>query len=91
MRFIPLFKSDLLQGGKLLRNYTQNIDTLEQEAGISRVIQCHGSFATASCSVCKRQVADGITIHPSIHPSTDPSIHPSIHPGGRRRDQGGNL
>lgn len=36
----------------LLRNYTQNIDTLEQVAGIERVIQCHGSFATASCTVC---------------------------------------
>ena len=32
--------------GKLLRNYTQNIDTLEQVAGIQNVIQCHGSFAT---------------------------------------------
>lgn len=27
---------------KLLRNYTQNIDTLEQVAGIQRIIQCHG-------------------------------------------------
>eukprot|EP00038_Savillea_parva_P025404 m.47534 g.47534 ORF g.47534 m.47534 type:complete len:798 (+) comp6895_c0_seq1:3-2396(+) len=41
---------------KLLRNYTQNIDTLEQVAGIQRVIQCHGSFSTASCLVCKHQV-----------------------------------
>ena len=32
--------------GKLLKNYTQNIDTLEQVAGIENVIQCHGSFAT---------------------------------------------
>uniref|UniRef100_A0A8C6SCU8 protein acetyllysine N-acetyltransferase n=1 Tax=Neogobius melanostomus TaxID=47308 RepID=A0A8C6SCU8_9GOBI len=38
---------------KLLRNYTQNIDTLEQVAGVQRIIQCHGSFATASCLVCK--------------------------------------
>jgi len=42
--------------GKLLRNYTQNIDTLEQVAGIENVIQCHGSFAKASCMVCKAQV-----------------------------------
>ncbi|XP_077999136.1 NAD-dependent protein deacetylase sirtuin-1-like [Glandiceps talaboti] len=41
---------------KLLRNYTQNIDTLEQAANISRVVQCHGSFATASCTRCKYQV-----------------------------------
>ncbi|KAF5900359.1 NAD-dependent protein deacetylase sirtuin-1, partial [Clarias magur] len=41
---------------KLLRNYTQNIDTLEQVAGVKRVMQCHGSFATASCLVCKHKV-----------------------------------
>ncbi|ORZ05348.1 DHS-like NAD/FAD-binding domain-containing protein [Lobosporangium transversale] len=27
--------------GKLLRNYTQNIDTLEQKAGIQKVLECH--------------------------------------------------
>ncbi|KAJ1982888.1 NAD-dependent histone deacetylase sir2 [Dimargaris xerosporica] len=42
--------------GQLLRNYTQNIDTLEQRAHIERVVQCHGSFATASCIRCGYQV-----------------------------------
>ncbi|KAI9227647.1 MAG: DHS-like NAD/FAD-binding domain-containing protein, partial [Piptocephalis tieghemiana] len=42
----------LEQQGQLLRNYTQNIDTLEQAAGIERVLQCHGSFATATCIQC---------------------------------------
>lgn len=42
--------------GKVLRNYTQNIDTLEQVAGIQRIIQCHGSFAMASCLICKHKV-----------------------------------
>jgi len=42
--------------GKLLRNYTQNIDTLEQVAGIERAVQCHGSFATATCTLCKYKV-----------------------------------
>ncbi|KAF9366176.1 NAD-dependent histone deacetylase sir2 [Mortierella sp. NVP85] len=42
--------------GRLLRNYTQNIDTLEQKAGIQKVLQCHGSFATASCVRCGHQV-----------------------------------
>ncbi|VDD75489.1 unnamed protein product, partial [Mesocestoides corti] len=51
-RFIKLLE----RKGKLLRNYTQNIDTLEQAAGITRVIQCHGSFATASCVTCQYQV-----------------------------------
>ena len=31
------FIAALESGKKLLRNYTQNIDTLEQEAGISKV------------------------------------------------------
>ena len=41
---------------KLLRNYTQNIDTLEQVAGIERIVQCHGSFATATCTKCHAKV-----------------------------------
>lgn len=38
--------------------YSQNIDTLEQKAGIKNVLQCHGSFATATCTdpSCKYQV-----------------------------------
>ncbi|XP_041485491.1 NAD-dependent protein deacetylase sirtuin-1-like isoform X1 [Lytechinus variegatus] len=50
------FISQLEQHDKLLRNYTQNIDTLEQCAGITRVIQCHGSFATATCTRCGLRV-----------------------------------
>ncbi|XP_065834909.1 NAD-dependent protein deacetylase sirtuin-1-like [Oscarella lobularis] len=55
-RFISLLESK----NKLLRNYTQNIDTLEQVAGISRVVQCHGSFATASCMQCKYKVSSDV-------------------------------
>eukprot|EP00735_Rhodelphis_limneticus_P011685 TRINITY_DN4819_c0_g1::TRINITY_DN4819_c0_g1_i1::g.995::m.995 TRINITY_DN4819_c0_g1::TRINITY_DN4819_c0_g1_i1::g.995 ORF type:complete len:688 (-),score=73.41,sp/A0A0G2JZ79/SIR1_RAT/59.32/5e-100,SIR2/PF02146.12/9.6e+03,SIR2/PF02146.12/1.2e-60,TPP_enzyme_M/PF00205.17/0.38,TPP_enzyme_M/PF00205.17/1.2,Rep_fac_C/PF08542.6/0.11 TRINITY_DN4819_c0_g1_i1:242-2305(-) len=51
-RFIRLLQDK----SKLLRNYTQNIDTLEQVTGISKVVQCHGSFATASCTRCHRKV-----------------------------------
>ncbi|VDM15052.1 unnamed protein product [Wuchereria bancrofti] len=40
----------------MLRNYTQNIDTLEQVAGIKRIVQCHGSFATATCRNCGLKV-----------------------------------
>lgn len=50
---------------QLLRNYTQNIDTLETLAGVQRVLQCHGSFATASCLRCKTRVP-GPTIEPFI-------------------------
>lgn len=38
------FISMLDKQGKLLRNYTQNIDTLEQVAGVQRIIQCHGKW-----------------------------------------------
>ncbi|OJA08589.1 hypothetical protein AZE42_04566 [Rhizopogon vesiculosus] len=37
-------------------NYTQNIDTLETLTGITRVLQCHGSFATATCIQCRQRV-----------------------------------
>lgn len=60
-RFIKLLEMK----GKLLRNYTQNIDTLERVAGIENVIECHGSFATASCTRCKLQV-DAIAIREDI-------------------------
>ncbi|KAF2761669.1 DHS-like NAD/FAD-binding domain-containing protein [Pseudovirgaria hyperparasitica] len=43
---------------KLLTNYTQNIDNIESYANIepSRLIQCHGSWATASCRKCGHKV-----------------------------------
>ncbi|KAL7419294.1 NAD-dependent histone deacetylase sir2 [Cryptotrichosporon argae] len=54
----------LLEDRGLLRNYTQNIDTLESQAGVTRVLQCHGSFATASCLRCKtRQPGKSIEEH----------------------------
>ncbi|KAF8605800.1 SIR2-domain-containing protein [Ceratobasidium sp. AG-I] len=51
-RFIKLLEDK----NKLLRNYTQNIDTLETEVGVTKVLQCHGSFATATCIQCKSRV-----------------------------------
>ncbi|KAH6562259.1 hypothetical protein BASA61_004019 [Batrachochytrium salamandrivorans] len=57
--------------GKLLNNYTQNIDTLEKAAGISHVVQCHGSFATASCIVCGYH-APGAEIESNIFEQTVP-------------------
>lgn len=47
-----MFVKLMEEKGKLLRNYTQNIDTLEHKAGIRRIVNCHGSFATASCVTC---------------------------------------
>lgn len=44
--------------GKLLTNYTQNIDNIEAVAGIKpeHLIQCHGSWATATCRKCQARV-----------------------------------
>lgn len=51
-----MFIKKLEEKQRLLRNYTQNIDTLETVAKIQNVIQCHGSFATATCTTCKFKV-----------------------------------
>ncbi|RDW66217.1 hypothetical protein BP6252_09852 [Coleophoma cylindrospora] len=68
-RFTPThaFIHLLQQKGKLLTNYSQNIDNIESIAGIlpEKLIQCHGSFATASCVECKYQIP-GETIFPDI-------------------------
>ncbi|KAG1172581.1 hypothetical protein G6F70_003323 [Rhizopus microsporus] len=45
----------LQEKGILLRNFTQNIDTLERLTGLDQeyIVEAHGSFATASCIKCK--------------------------------------
>ncbi|CAO3642436.1 unnamed protein product [Mucor hiemalis] len=47
----------LQEKGILLRNFTQNIDTLERLTGLDQdyIIEAHGSFATASCVECKER------------------------------------
>jgi len=50
------FIAQLEQQDKLLRNYTQNIDSLEHLCPITRLIQCHGSFSTATCRLCHSTV-----------------------------------
>ena len=52
---------------KLLTNYTQNIDNVEANAGIrkDKLIQCHGSWATATCRKCKYNVP-GEDIFPAV-------------------------
>ncbi|KAL9053453.1 MAG: hypothetical protein Q9162_004756 [Coniocarpon cinnabarinum] len=48
--FIKLLDSK----GKLLTNYTQNIDNVEGNVGLSKdkLIQCHGSWASFTCQTC---------------------------------------
>jgi NAD-dependent SIR2 family protein deacetylase len=49
----------LEQKKMLLRVYTQNIDGLEQVAGVSpkRMVYAHGSLQFASCCKCRRKVS----------------------------------
>ena len=53
------FLSLLHNDGKLLTNYTQNIDNLEYASGIrdDRVVKCHGSWDTASCLDCGKTIS----------------------------------
>lgn len=50
----------LHEKGKLLRVFTQNIDTLERLAGLpeDKIVEAHGSFASSRCIRCKKSVAE---------------------------------
>uniref|UniRef100_A0A3P9LII5 Si:dkey-103i16.6 n=1 Tax=Oryzias latipes TaxID=8090 RepID=A0A3P9LII5_ORYLA len=52
--YIHYFIRVLHHKGLLLRMYTQNIDGLEKLCGIpdDKLVEAHGSFATASCHLC---------------------------------------
>lgn len=52
--YIHYFIRMLHHKGLLLRLYTQNIDGLEKLCGIpdEKLVEAHGSFATASCHLC---------------------------------------
>ncbi|KAG9394061.1 Sirtuin family [Carpediemonas membranifera] len=52
------FIAHMQRRGQLLRNYTQNIDGLERQAGIQRVIQCHGNFDRNICVGCGQECLD---------------------------------
>ncbi|KFA63700.1 hypothetical protein S40285_08496 [Stachybotrys chlorohalonatus IBT 40285] len=68
-RYTPTHKfiAMLHERGKLLTNYSQNIDNLEIKAGVpkDKLIQCHGSFGTATCVECGYKT-DGEDIFPDI-------------------------
>ncbi len=74
-RFSPThaFIALLQEKGKLLTNYSQNIDNLEAKAGIrpDKLVQCHGSFATATCFKCGNKVP-GESIFPDIRAGAIP-------------------
>lgn len=72
--------------GKLLTNYTQNIDNIEAAAGIEedRLVQCHGSFARATCQECHHKVP-GEVIYPEIRRGVVPNCEKCI---DRLKDSG---
>jgi len=79
---------------KLLTQYTQNIDNLEIKAGINpeKLIQCHGSFASASCVQCGHKVP-GETIFPEMIKGTVPKCevclkHNANNEAGKKRKRG---
>ncbi|XP_054627819.1 NAD-dependent protein deacetylase sirtuin-3, mitochondrial isoform X1 [Dunckerocampus dactyliophorus] len=57
----------LHEKGLLRRMYTQNIDGLERLAGIppDLLVEAHGTFATASCTVCRRKY-EGEELRPDL-------------------------
>ena len=77
---------------KLLTNYTQNIDNIEAAAGITsdKLIQCHGSWATATCRKCGHKVL-GKEILAEVHAGKVPRCHKcvetlsSLRPGTKRK------
>ena len=83
----------LLQGkGKLLTNYTQNIDGLETAAGVSssRLIQCHGSLSTATCMSCGKQVS-AKKYMPVVHAGGIPVCKCSMEEEPRKKNSGKKL
>ena len=70
------FISLLHRKGLLLKCFTQNIDCLEQEAGVpdEKMIAAHGSFAQQSCIDCKEPYpSDDIKKH--VEKMTIPKCH----------------
>lgn len=52
------FLALLQASGKLLTNYTQNIDDLEFASGVrqEKIVKCHGSWDTATCLTCGKKI-----------------------------------
>ncbi|OTB11181.1 hypothetical protein K445DRAFT_68957 [Daldinia sp. EC12] len=73
------FIAKLQDQDKLLTNYSQNIDNIEANAGIrpDKLVQCHGSFATATCQKCGYKV-QGDTIFADIKAGNIPRCEKCI-------------
>lgn len=98
-RFTPThrFIAMLHERGKLLTNYSQNIDNLEIKAGVpaEKLVQCHGSFGSASCIKCGWQTV-GESIFPEVRAGKIPrctKCTQSLRPTGtfKRKRSGNNI
>ncbi|KAL4862699.1 hypothetical protein BDV12DRAFT_190209 [Aspergillus spectabilis] len=85
--------------GKLLTNYTQNIDNIEANAGVhpENIVQCHGSFANATCVKCQYKVS-GDEIYDDIKKGVVPECaqcrkqiaEDALKPQGQKRKRNSN-
>ncbi|KAF2853833.1 putative SIR2 family histone deacetylase [Plenodomus tracheiphilus IPT5] len=74
--------------GLLLKLFTQNIDCLEREAGVSddKIIEAHGSFAKQSCIDCKspypadrmHEAISSKTVPRCVNPTCNGLVKPEI-------------
>ncbi|KAI9891820.1 MAG: NAD-dependent histone deacetylase sir2 [Vezdaea aestivalis] len=82
--------------GKLLTNYTQNVDNVEAAAGISRdrLVQCHGSFRKATCLECGARFP-GPSLESKIRASKVPRCSicpaPESRQTGKKRKRGSRI
>ncbi|XP_044054798.1 NAD-dependent protein deacetylase sirtuin-3, mitochondrial isoform X2 [Siniperca chuatsi] len=65
------FVRQLHKKGQLLRMYTQNIDGLERWIPPAMLVEAHGTFATATCTVCLRKY-EGEDLRPDVMSGTVP-------------------
>ena len=81
----------LEQKKMLLRVYTQNIDGLEQVAGVSpkKMVYAHGSLQYASCCKCRRKV-HAKEIEPAILQGIVPLCQGPVAPGNNNNSNNNN-
>ena len=75
--------------GLLLRHYTQNIDTLEREAGLKdqKLVEAHGAFHKGHCIDCCK--VDSVLVLSQSHtPVFDPGVLGEL---VERTDHGGGA
>jgi NAD+-dependent protein deacetylase SIR2 len=79
----------------LLTNYTQNIDNIEANAGVrpEKIVQCHGSFASATCVKCHFKVP-GVEIFDTVREGKVPECNACqnalLKPQGMKRKRSSN-